>query len=88
MRVIVQTQADLNALRDTDPTAYRDQLTAILGSCVIRTNAAEYPEDYDSTLQEGDAGYIAPVWMDMDDVATLARLGFQSREQVEGLLGL
>ena len=73
MKIIVQTAADLDALLQTDPQGYRDQLTAILGSSRIRTNQAEYPEDYDGALSEGDDGYVAPQWVEIDDVATLGR---------------
>ena len=83
MKIIVQTAADLDALLQTDPQGYRDQLTAILGSSRIRTNQAEYPEDYDGALSEGDDGYVAPQWIEIDDVATLGRLGFESRAAVE-----
>jgi len=83
LKIIVQTAADLDALQQADPHGYREQLTAILGSARIRTNQAEYPEDYDSTLTEGDEGYIAPLWVEVDDGATLARLGFESRTAVE-----
>lgn len=86
MKIIVQTAADLDALLQTDPQGYRDQLTAILGSSRIRTNQALYPEDYDNTLAEGDEGYVAPLWAEVDDVATLARLGFETRVAVEAAL--
>lgn len=86
MKIIVQTAADLDALLQSDPQGYRDQLTAILGSSRIRTNQAVYPEGYDSTLTEGDEGYVAPLWVEVDDVATLARLGFESRAAVEAAL--
>lgn len=80
---IVQTPDDLAALRDSDPEAYRSQLEEIIGSSVIRMNAAEYPEDYDSALTLGDPGYVAAIWTDVDDTSTLARLGFSGRAAVE-----
>lgn len=86
MSIIVQTADDLAALRERDPAAYREQLLAILGSSRIRTNQAEYPEDYDSTLIDGDEGYIAPLWVEVDDATTLGRLGFESRVAVEAAL--
>lgn len=86
MKIIVQTAADLVALQQADPHAYREQLTAILGSTRILTNQADYPDDYDSALTQGDAGYVAPQWVEVDDVATLTRLGFESRAAVEAAL--
>ncbi|MOA66947.1 hypothetical protein D3C78_1939020 [compost metagenome] len=49
---------------------------------MVRTNVAEYPEDYDSGLQPGDAGYIAPQWQEQDDLAVIQRFGFAGREEL------
>jgi hypothetical protein len=73
-------------MQSSNPAAYEEQLRAILGSCTIRTNQAEYPEDYDNTLNPSDEGYIEPQWADVDDSATLSRLGFNDRAAVEAAL--
>lgn len=83
---IVQTADDLAALKAGSPAAYREQLIAILGSSRIRTNQAVYPENYDSTLEPGQAGYVAAEWVEIDDTATLIRLGFVDRAGVEAAL--
>jgi hypothetical protein len=83
---IVQTPDDLAALRDSDPEAYRSQLEEIIGSSVIRMNAAEYPEDYDSALTLGDPGYVAAQWVRVADTSTLTRLGFADLAAVEQAL--
>ena len=83
---IVQTPDDLRELEQTNPAAYREQLVAILGASRVRMNLAEYPDDYDSTLEPGQDGYIAPEWTEVDDDSTLERLGFASRGEVEALL--
>ena len=80
---IVQTAEDLAALQASDAPAYRAQLVSILGSSVIASNTAAYPDDYDSALEPGQDGYVAPIWVSADDTSTLARFGFQRREQVE-----
>lgn len=79
---IVQTAHDLEALRAASPVAYREQLERLLGASVVRSNVAEYPEGYDSGLQPGDAGYIAPQWQDQDDLAVIQRFGFASRDEL------
>lgn len=86
MSIIVQTADDLAALQASDPATYRDQLHAILGSSRIRTNQAEYPEDYDGSLPANDEGYIEPQWVEIEDTATLQRLGFTDRAAVEHAL--
>lgn len=86
MNLIVQTADDLAAMQASNPAAYEDQLRAILGSCTIRTNQAEYPEDYDGALGPADEGYIEPQWADVDDSVTLSRLGFNNRAAVEAAL--
>lgn len=86
MNLIVQTADDLAAMQVSDPAAYRAQLLAILGSATIRTNQAQYPDDYDNELGEGDEGYVAPDWVELDDAATLSRLGFARKAEVEAAL--
>lgn len=83
MTVITQTGEDLASLQVSDRKAYRDQLVAILGASKILTNQAEYPEDYDNTLAEGDDGYVVPMWVEIYDEATLSRHGFESAADVE-----
>ncbi|CAD5378485.1 conserved hypothetical protein [Pseudomonas sp. OF001] len=80
---IVQTAHDLEALRAANPVAYREQLERLLGASVVRSNVAEYPDDYDHSLQPGDAGYIAPQWQDHDDLAVIQRFGFADRDALE-----
>lgn len=86
MNLIVQTADDLAAMQASNPAACEEQLRAILGSCTIRTNQAEYPDEYDNALSPGDEGYIEPQWADVDDSATLSRLGFNDRAAVEAAL--
>ena len=86
MTVITQTSTDLASLAVKDNDSYRDQLIAILGASKIMTNQAEYPEDYDNTLTDGDDGYVAPMWVEIYDEATLIRHGFANREAVESAI--
>lgn len=83
MTTITQTRTDLATLQESDPKAYRDQLVAVLGASLILTNQAEYPKDYDSTLTEADEAYVPADWVEIQDTATLNRLGFSSRAAVE-----
>lgn len=86
MTVITQTSTDLASLAVKDNDSYRDKLIAILGASKIMTNQAEYPKDYDNSLIDGDAGYVAPIWIEVYDEATLSRHGFASREAVESAI--
>ena len=83
MQAIVQTKADIEAL---SPEQRRAFLTRLLGASTIRSNIADYPEDYDSALAEGDEGYVAAQWVEQDDHASLERLGFKDRAAVQAAL--
>jgi hypothetical protein len=53
----------------------------------ITFDDAEYPEDYDRTIDEGDDGYVTPVLRQEWNAGAAAAWGFTSREQIEAALG-
>ena len=53
----------------------------------ITFDDAEYPEDYDCTIDEGDDGYVTPVLRQEWNAGAAAAWGFTSREQIEAALG-
>lgn len=80
---IFNTAADLQAAPSTpEKQAF---LQALLNNHVTFDDA-EYPEGYDNTLKEGDAGYIAPVLRQEWNAGAAAAWGFNTREQIEALL--
>jgi len=74
MNPTIATRADLDACRGT--AAYDQFLTYLRGTLSRRTNTQTYPDQYDSSLQPGAAGYLPPIWVDVPDPSTAARFGF------------
>ena len=62
-------------------------LQALLNDFVTFDDAS-YPEGYDTTLQPGDAGYIAPVIRQEWNAGAAAQWGFADRAAVEYALTL
>ena len=81
--MLINTATDLQT---AEPSAERTAfLTNLLNDYVIFDDA-EYPEDYDRELQEGDAGYVAPVIRTEWNAGAAAAWGFANREAVEEAL--
>lgn len=80
---IINTASDLNAAPDT--AQKRAFLQSLLNNYIIFDDA-EYPEDYDRNLRQGDEGYIEPVIRQEWNSGDAASWGFSNREQIESLL--
>ena len=79
----INTPADLAAAESSpERTAF---LTSLLND-YITFDDAEYPEDYDRTLEEGDEGYVTPILRQEWNAGAAAYWGFASREQIEDAL--
>lgn len=77
---IVNSRADLDRLAAEDPAAYADFIARLQAACTVEVDTAEYPEDYDYTLQPGDEGYIAPVIVQIAVSAPAERYGYTRTE--------
>lgn len=81
--MLINTATDLQT---AEPSAERTAfLTNLLNDYVIFDDA-EYPEDYDRTLVEGDGGYVVPVIRTEWNAGAAAAWGFANREQIEAAL--
>ena len=81
--MLINTATDLQT---AEPSAERTAfLTNLLNDYVIFDDA-EYPQDYDRTLVEGDDGYVAPVIRTEWNAGAAAAWGFANREAVEEAL--
>ena len=81
--IIFNTAADIQAAPNTpEKQAF---LQAMLND-YITFDDAEYPENYDNTLKEGDEGYVAPVLRHEWNAGAAAAWGFNSREEIESLI--
>lgn len=76
--IIVNTRADLDALRGTPD--HLDVLRLIAGTTTATVDLAVYPDGYGGPEYAGPE--IAPEWREIETLATLERLGF-TRESFE-----
>ena len=80
---IFNTIADIQAAPDSpEKQAF---LQALLND-YIAFDDTEYPEGYDLDLREGDEGYVARVIRKEWNAGAAASWGFNSREQLEGMV--
>lgn len=70
-------------LQQADQSPERKAFLQAMYNDYVVFDDAEYPEDYDRTLVEGDDGYIAPVLRKEWNAGAAAAWGFTSRKQVE-----
>lgn len=77
---IINTRADLDAIRSSDPAAHADFIAGLKGSLNATADVQVYPEGYDHALKEGDAGYLAPQLGEVPDDTIAARFGFTRAE--------
>jgi len=77
---VVNSRADLDRLANEDPAAYAAFIAALKGACTIATDTAEYPEDYNRSLQPAAEGYISPNIVQAETSAPAARYGFTRAE--------
>lgn len=75
---VIQTREDLDAIQGTED--HSKFLQFLKGSMTKKMNLAEYPEDYDNNLTEGDEGYVAPNWVDVETLDTINRFGYTKEE--------
>jgi hypothetical protein len=79
MTIIINTRADLEALKGTPD--YLPALRTIAGTIEMTVNTAEYPEGY------VDVGYngpeIEPTWTKVETLETIHLLGFASRAEFD-----
>lgn len=83
MQTIMQTRQDI----ENAPKKQRlEFLEWLKGAATVTVDAANYPEDYDNDLQEGEEGYVAPDWRDQVNMRSLQSFGFGSIEELESEL--
>lgn len=83
MQTIMQTRQDI----ENAPKKQRlEFLRWLQGAATVTVDTANYPEDYDSQLQEGEEGYVAPLFKEQQDTAVLERYGFSSITEVDACI--
>lgn len=71
---IVNSRADLDRLKEKDPTAHDEFMARLKASMVRRQNAAVYPENYNQPDYDGPV--IDPVWEEVEDLREIESFGF------------
>lgn len=68
---IVNSQADAQVAKLT-----REQIINV-ATIVVRHDDANYPDNYDQNLKEGEAGYVEPMWRFEEEIdqSVLDRFG-------------
>ena len=77
---IIATRQDLDSIAATNPAEHSRFLSLLRASLTSRIDVAEYPEGYDSTLTDGQDGYIPHVWQEVSTPETAAHFGFTAEE--------
>lgn len=75
---IIQTRSDLDRVIDTPVGKKFIQL--LKGSMVKKICVTTFPEDYNYDLKEGDEGFIALEFEEIEDLSTIEQFGFTKAE--------
>ena len=79
MTIIINTRADLDALKGTSD--YLPALRATAGTMDTTVNTAEYPDGYGDPSYNGPL--VDPEWTTVETLVTIHRLGFADRAEFE-----
>ncbi|EOW9271466.1 hypothetical protein ACOKSH_12975 [Vibrio cholerae] len=71
----------INSERDAQHVGLTYEQVIAMATIVVRYDDAQYPPDYDSSLQDGDEGYVEPIWRFEEEIdnSVLKRFGFKLR---------
>jgi hypothetical protein len=83
--MLINTATDLQS---TEASPEQQAFLQALLNDFVAFDDAEYPEGYDRTLQDGDAGFIAPVPRQEWNAGAASAWGFGSREAVQAALAV
>ena len=73
---IINTREDLSAVVGTDRHA--EFIALLKGSMTRRQDSQVYPDDYNHPEYEGEV--LEPIWLDVEDLATIESFGFTKDE--------
>ena len=73
---IINTREDLDALKDTP--SYGEFVALLKGSMSRKQDSQAYPDDYNKPDYAGEV--LEPIWLDIEDLATIERFGFTKDE--------
>lgn len=67
----------INSKEDLESTDFTHDQIVEMATITVRYDDAQYPDDYDKNLKDGDDGYIGPIYRFEDEIdqAVLDRFG-------------
>ncbi|HBK7265784.1 TPA: hypothetical protein LNF52_000959 [Vibrio cholerae] len=68
----------INSSQDAKQAGITREQALEIATITVRHDRAVYPDNYDTSLKEGDEGYIEPLWEEetVIDQAVMKRFGF------------
>lgn len=72
------TSKIINSAQDAKSVGLTYEQAVAAATITVRYDDAQYPDNYDTSLKEGDEGYIEPVYeyVQQVDQSVLKRFGF------------
>ncbi|EGS66985.1 hypothetical protein ACPF4W_003213 [Vibrio cholerae] len=72
----------INSDRDAKSVGLTYEQAVAAATITVRYDDAQYPDNYDKSLKEGDEGYVEPIWRFEEEIdnSVLERFGFVSNE--------
>lgn len=80
--VIINSRADLDAIKDIFPDRHAEFMEALKGSMTRRQDVQVYPEGHGQPGYEGEL--LEPIWEDVEDLSTITRFGFTKADFAGG----
>ncbi|EOW9186985.1 hypothetical protein ACN1SV_001561 [Vibrio cholerae] len=68
----------INSSQDAKQAGITREQALEIATITVRHDRAVYPDNYDTSLKDGDEGYIEPLWEEeaVIDQAVMKRFGF------------
>lgn len=85
MQALIQSREDLEALSPSEQSKF---LVILKGSATVTVNSADYPDNYDSSLQEGAEGFVEPAWNKIENLGAIQRFGFATVMELDEYISI
>ncbi|EOE2081931.1 hypothetical protein ACKBF6_001662 [Vibrio cholerae] len=71
----------INSAQDAQQAGITREQAIAAATITVRYDDAKYPDNYNPSLKEGDAEYVAPIWRFEEEIdsSVLERFGFSGK---------
>ncbi|EKF9739680.1 hypothetical protein [Vibrio cholerae] len=71
----------INSAQDAKSVELTYEQAVAAATITVRYDDAQYPDNYDKSLKEGDEGYVEPIWRFENEIdnSVLKRFGFSGK---------